>query len=123
MSQVAHQRRKRSRYEIVHDILDQCQNGAKKTWVMYRANLSYDLATNYLNDLVKRGLVENREGMFYITDKGKQLLEVLKAWKEKRKELEALAEQVKQLLPDLEKKVKEEKEALALEAQVPPAQA
>ena len=120
MSQVAHQRRKRSKYEIVHDILDQCQNGAKKTWVMYRANLSYDLATNYLSELVKRGLIENREGMYYITDKGRQLLEVLKAWKEKRKELDRLMEQVREMLPDLEKReVKEEKEAPAPEAQVP----
>ena len=119
MSVVAKQRRKRSKYEIVHDILDQCQNGAKKTWVMYRANLSYELATNYLSELVKRGLIENREGLYYITDKGRQLLEVLKAWKEKRKELEGLTEQVKQLLPNLgEKKVKE---APAPEAQVPTA--
>lgn len=102
MSQVARQRKKRSRYEIVHDILDQCQNGAKKTWVMYRANLSYDLTTNYLNDLVKRGLIENREGLYYITDKGKQLLEVLKAWKEKKKELDELVKQIKELLPEEE---------------------
>ena len=102
MSQVARQRKKRSRYEIVHDILDQCQNGAKKTWVMYRANLSYDLTTNYLNDLVKRGLIENKEGLYYITDKGKQLLEVLKAWKEKKKELDELVKQIKELYPEEE---------------------
>ena len=115
MSQVIYQRKKRSKYEIVHDILDQCQNGAKKTWIMYRANLSYDLTTNYLNDLVKRGLVENREGLFYITDKGKQLLEVLKAWKEKKAGVEELVRKIRELYPEPE----EEGEKAQTEPQAP----
>ncbi len=58
VSQAKLRRKKRSKYEIIHDVLDQRQTGSKKTWVMYRANLSYDLTTEYLDDLVKSGLVE-----------------------------------------------------------------
>ena len=102
MSQIALQRKKRSRYEIVAEILEQCQNGARKTWVMYRANLSYDLTTNYLNNLVKAGLLENRDGLYYITDKGRQLLELLKEWREKRNEFMEINKKVNEMLPEME---------------------
>ncbi|MGC9106520.1 MAG: winged helix-turn-helix domain-containing protein [Thermoprotei archaeon] len=110
MSRAIARRRKRSRYEIIHDVLDQCQTGSKKTWVMYRANLSYDLTTNYLNELAKLGLVENKEGLYYITDKGKQLLELLRAWKQKKAELDELTKKIKELLPEEEEE--EEKSGL-----------
>jgi len=93
-------RRKRSRYEIIHDVLDQCQTGSKKTWVMYRANLSYDLTKKYLEDLEKLGLVENKEGLYYITEKGKQLLELLDNWKQKKTELDNMAILIKEYLPE-----------------------
>ncbi len=100
MSQVKLRRKKRSKYEIIQDVLDQCQSGSKKTWVMYRANLSYDLTTNYLNELEKLGLVENKEGLYYITEKGKQLLELLKAWRQKKSELNDIAKLIREYLPD-----------------------
>ena len=97
-----YKRRKRSKYEIVHDILSNCQNGAKKTWVMYRANLSYDLTTNYINELMKNGLIENRDGIYVTTEKGKQLLELLERWMKVNSESTALLNQIKQYLPDQE---------------------
>ena len=100
MSQAKLRRKKRSRYEIIHDVLDQCQTGSKKTWVMYRANLSYDLTTNYLNELEKLGLVENKEGLYYITEKGKQLLELLTAWRQKKAELDDITKKIKEILPE-----------------------
>lgn len=120
MSQVKLRRKKRSKYEIIQDVLDQCQSGSKKTWVMYRANLSYDLTTNYLNELEKLGLVENKEGLYYTTDKGKQLLELLKTWMQKKSELDDIATLIREYLPE-EKKKREKK---ANEAQpVQPAEA
>lgn len=98
--QPVYKRRKRSKYEIIHDILSNCQNGAKKTWVMYRANLSYDLTTNYMNELMKNGLIENRDGIFITTEKGKQLLELLERWMKINSESTALLNQIKQYLPE-----------------------
>ena len=111
MSQAKLRRKKRSRYEIIHDVLDQCQTGSKKTWVMYRANLSYDLTTNYLNELEKLGLVENKEGLYYITEKGKQLLELLKAWRQKKSELDDIAKLIREFLPEERERKKREKKA------------
>jgi predicted transcriptional regulator len=116
-------RKKRSRYEIIQDVLDQCQTGSKKTWVMYRANLSYDLTTNYLNELEKLGLVENKEGLYYTTDKGKQLLELLKAWRQKKSELNDIAKLIREYLPDererRREKAKETQPAQPAEAPAP----
>jgi predicted transcriptional regulator len=122
VSQAKLRRKKRSRYEIIHDVLDQCQTGSKKTWVMYRANLSYDLTTNYLNELEKLGLVENKEGLYQITENGKQLLELLKKWKERKAELDDVAKKIKEILPEEGRRERKAKEAQAKEAeQAPPA--
>jgi len=111
VSQAKLRRKKRSKYEIIHDVLDQCQTGSKKTWVMYRANLSYDLTTEYLNDLVKLGLVEPKDGLYYITEKGKQLLELLKAWRQKKSELDDIAKLIREFLPEERERKKREKKA------------
>jgi predicted transcriptional regulator len=123
VSQAKLRRKKRSRYEIIHDVLDQCQTGSKKTWVMYRANLSYDLTTNYLNELEKLGLVENKDGLYYITEKGKQLLELLRAWRQKKAELDEITKKIKEILPEEGRRERKAKEAQAegAPAQTPPA--
>jgi len=114
VSQVKLRRKKRSKYEIIQDVLDQCQTGSKKTWVMYRANLSYDLTTNYLNELEKLGLVEPKDGLYYTTDKGKQLLELLKTWRQKKSELNDIAKLIREYLPEERKK----REKKAVESQL-----
>jgi len=111
VSQLKLRRKKRSKYEIIHDILDQCQTGSKKTWVMYRANLSYDLTDGYLEELMKLGLVENRDGLYYTTEKGKQLNELLKAWKQKKSELDDITKMIKEILPEDGKRERKAKEA------------
>jgi predicted transcriptional regulator len=116
-------RKKRSKYDIIQDVLDQCQTGSKKTWVMYRANLSYDLTTNYLNELAKLGLVEPKDGLYYTTEKGKQLLELLKTWRQKKSELNDIATLIREYLPEERKKreKKAEESQLAQPAEAPQA--
>jgi predicted transcriptional regulator len=120
VSQAKLRRKKRSKYEIIHDVLDQCQTGSKKTWVMYRANLSYDLTTEYLDELAKLGLVEPKDGLYYITEKGKQLLELLKTYRQKKSELNDIATLIKEYLPE-EKKKREKKANEAQPAEAPQA--
>lgn len=67
----------RSRLEIVADIL--CvvngNNGARKTRIMYQANLSYKLLTRYLKDIVEAGLVRFGSRNYYaLTRKGREFL-------------------------------------------------
>jgi len=48
----------RSRLEIVADVLGVVSGGARKTQIMYQANLSYKLLVHYLKDVIKMGLVK-----------------------------------------------------------------
>jgi predicted transcriptional regulator len=68
----------RGRLDIIADILSVVNdnNGARKTRIMYQANLSYKLLTQYLNDVVETGLVKFKTNEYYmLTQKGKEFLE------------------------------------------------
>jgi len=83
-------RRKRSRYEIIHDILETVTQGARFTNIMYRANLSYDNTRRYVEKLLQKELIMQKDGLYYLTEKGLKLLDILKAYKQKKEELNQL---------------------------------
>lgn len=66
----------RSRLQIIADVLLVASNGAKKTHIMYQANLSYKLLGRYLTEVMRAGLVcvmgEDRYGL---TDRGREFLD------------------------------------------------
>ena len=72
--------------------------------------------------------MEPKDGLYYTTEKGKQLLELLKTYRQKKSELDDIAKKIKEVLPE-EKKKREKKanEAQPTEAPAPntepPAQA
>jgi predicted transcriptional regulator len=72
----------RNRMEIVANLLTIAKSGALKTHLMYRANLSYLMVTEYLNflcgaDLIKETLDEDGTSKLYqTTPKGLKYLEV-----------------------------------------------
>jgi len=66
----------RSRLRIVADILSVVSKGARKTHIMYGANLSYKLLKQYLGDVLDSGLVrQGNDGWYEITDEGQIFLE------------------------------------------------
>lgn len=69
---------RRSRIDIIIDVLDVAQMGVNKTSVVYRTNLNFKLADKYLELLQRHGLVENRVDKYITTDKGKIFLEKAK---------------------------------------------
>lgn len=65
----------RDRLQIIADILAITSTGAKKTRIMYQANLSYKLLCKYLDDVIVTGLVSCENGDWYVlTPKGKNFL-------------------------------------------------
>jgi len=69
---------KRSRHEIIAQILRVCYDGASKTRLVYQANLNFKTIDPYIELLVKNGMMEIKEGknkVYKTTDKGKELLE------------------------------------------------
>jgi predicted transcriptional regulator len=62
---------RRSRLDITLDILKIAVNGAKKTQIVYGANLNSTIANKYLIRLENKDLIAQENGIFVITDKGR----------------------------------------------------
>jgi predicted transcriptional regulator len=72
----------RSRFDIIADMLGVASGRAKKTQIMYQANLSYRLLTKYLSEIRRSSLISyERKGRCYVlTNKGREFLEVYKEY-------------------------------------------
>jgi len=53
---------RRSREEIVSEILDVCLNGANKTRIVYQANLNFRTVNPYLDLLIEKNLIKVSQG-------------------------------------------------------------
>ena len=62
------------------------QGRARPTHIQYKANLSYKRLSSYLNDLIKRGLIEKKNmkgtNYFILTERGREFLVGVKQVKE-----------------------------------------
>lgn len=81
----------RSRLEIIRDVLQVADgagdSGSKKTHIMYGANLSYKLLTRYLGEVLDAGLVCVEGACYFVTDKGREFLEVYEDYEKRRREI------------------------------------
>ena len=68
----------RRRLDIIADMLHVTSQGAKKTQIMYQANLNHGLLTRRLNEIRRACLIsfERKRRCYVLTSKGKQFLEV-----------------------------------------------
>jgi predicted transcriptional regulator len=80
----------RSRLDIIADMLHVASGGAKKTEIMYRANLSYRLLMKYLGEVKRAYLVsfERKRRCYVLTSKGKEFLETYKEYARRNKYVE-----------------------------------
>jgi len=79
----------RSRLQIVADILFVARDGAKKTQIMRRANLSYRLLGRYLPDVIEAGLVRFGDaGSYTLTPRGGEFLNGYKEYSRRHRQLE-----------------------------------
>ncbi len=69
---------RRSRHEIIMAILEVVVDGANITKIVYKANINFKMAKNYLNYLIEKELIEvlsvNGRDVYKITEKGKSML-------------------------------------------------
>jgi predicted transcriptional regulator len=69
---------RRSNLEIVAEILKIAKKGAKKTRIVYGANMNFKMLDDYLEKLSKAGLIANSEnngGLIKTTEKGVEYLQ------------------------------------------------
>jgi predicted transcriptional regulator len=74
LSQEKFGRRKRTKYDLLADLLRSAKGGARKTNLMFRANLSFVLLNKYLSFLVENGFLESKDGLFFPTKAGLRYL-------------------------------------------------
>jgi len=79
----------RDRLQIIASILSIAGRRAKKTQIMYQANLSYRLLCRYLGEVLDAGLVSfESEECYVLTAKGKEFLSRYEEYSKRCKSLE-----------------------------------
>ena len=68
---------RRNDLDICADILKVSKAGAKKTHIVYRANLNFKIVKKYLRRLIDNGFLLDRSdnGIFVTTERGSDFLE------------------------------------------------
>jgi predicted transcriptional regulator len=79
----------RSRLQIIADVLAVVKGGARKTRIMYQANLSYKLLSRYLDEVLETGLVElGNDDCYELTQRGTKFLDKFDEYFERRRSIE-----------------------------------
>mgnify|MGYP001133789979 CR=1 FL=1 len=79
----------RGKLQIIADILSVVREGARKTHVMYRANLSYRLLSRYLTEVLECGLVSlDKEDRYKLTRRGQNFLDRFNEYSKRCDQLE-----------------------------------
>lgn len=78
----------RGRLDIIADMLDASHGGVKKTYFMYRCNLSFRQLKRYLNFMLNTKLLNvviqddnSNPDLFEVTDKGRKFLKAYRSLK------------------------------------------
>ena len=80
----------RGRVDIIADILNVASRNAKKTQIMYQANLSYKVLQRYLAEIAGAQLISYEDGKqcYSLTDKGRAFLEAYEKYSKTNKYVE-----------------------------------
>ncbi len=71
---------KRNRIQIYHDILSAINDenevdvSIKPTNIQYKSNLSYNRLMSYIQELMMKGFIVNKQDKILVTDKGYEFL-------------------------------------------------
>jgi predicted transcriptional regulator len=65
---------RRNNLDISAEILQVAQAGAKKTQIVYKANLNFLLLKKYMKNLIEKDFVNKNDTHYYTTEKGMDFL-------------------------------------------------
>jgi len=66
---------RRNSLDIYSDILNISVSGAKKTHIVYKANLNFNIAKKHIDALMESGFVEENAKLYFTTERGKIFVE------------------------------------------------
>ncbi len=77
----------RRRLDIIADILNAASRNARKTQIMYQANLSYKVLQKYLAEVADAQLISyaDKKQHYLLTDKGREFLQVYEKYSRSNK--------------------------------------
>ena len=80
----------RDRLDIIADILNVANQDAKKTQIMYQANLSYKVLQRYLSEVIDAALIKFEDDVqrYKLTFKGHEYLDAYKEYARCSKSME-----------------------------------
>lgn len=65
---------RRTRIDIIIEILEVAKSGVNKTGLVYRTNLNFRLAEKYIELMEKQGFLRNMSEKYITTDEGRVFL-------------------------------------------------
>ncbi len=65
---------RRNDLDICADLLNVAKEGAKKTQLVYKANLNFKIIKKYITRLSEYGFLDSERGEYFTTDKGNRFL-------------------------------------------------
>ncbi|PSN84003.1 hypothetical protein B9Q02_09955 [Candidatus Marsarchaeota G1 archaeon BE_D] len=92
--------KRRDGVKIIRDILEIAWEGSRKTRIMFQANLNPRLLKKYLDFCLKHGLLEEVEGKYYTTEKGKKYIKLYSEIAELEERYSILSDSLVSLLSD-----------------------
>jgi predicted transcriptional regulator len=94
----------RDHVTIVANILKVASHNAKKTQIMYQANLSYNVLQRYLSEISTASLVnfDSKSQSFVLTQKGQEFLNTYKEYAKNSKHVEKRLSEVSAMRKALE---------------------
>lgn len=66
---------RRNDIDICADLLRIARVGAKKTHLVYKANLNFEVVKKYLRRLSEQSLISSENGQYFTTEKGVKFLD------------------------------------------------
>ena len=88
-------RRKRNKEDIIAGILDAIDHKINTIWsIMSNVNLNVLSAKRYLDYLMEKRMIEEKDGEYIITDKGRRVLELLREKEKIETELVLLLDEI-----------------------------
>lgn len=69
---------KRSREKIIYQILEACREGANITTIVDKVALNNVIANMYIEMLIKKGMIQDKNRLYITTAKGAKILPIMK---------------------------------------------
>lgn len=70
---------RRNNLDIEADLLKIARSGSILTWLVYNGNMNFNTIKPYLENLIKRGLLEKEGKLYMTTPKGEEYMKTINA--------------------------------------------